>query len=313
MTNSATENSRSIAQVNRMLRSILEAETLEQFFWVGGKIDRFHKSERGHVYFDLVDDWTRIRCMMREERTGHIAFDLHNHLDVEVFGDVRFYEERGEAQINVVDLRLSDTVSASAPAMERLRAEGLYPPAKRQPPADIRRIGIVTSQSSRAIGDFESAYQSAGERGVLAPVRWKYSLLEGDRAVQSLADAIRSLDEEADVDLIAVIRGGGRQENFAPLDSYEIARAVLECKTYIVTGIGHHRDSTLADEMADYAASTPTAAAHYIADLCLKSQPKPASSPPSSKRSRIWILLMLAVAGAAIVVVVGALLTQVQG
>lgn len=287
MTDFATENRRSIAQVNRMLRSIVEAETLEQFFWVGGKIDRFHKSERGHVYFDLVDDRTRIRCMMREERAGQISFDLRNHLDVEVFGDVRFYEERGEAQINIVDVRLAEPSSARAPAIERLRAEGRYPPAKRRPPADIRRIGIVTSQSSRAIGDFESAYQSAGERGVLAPIRWRYSLLEGDRALQSLVDAIQSLDEDADVDLIAIIRGGGRQESFAPLNSYEVARAVSLCETFIATGIGHHRDSTLADEMADHAASTPTAVAHYVADLCLKSQPSKADTVTRDSHHRL--------------------------
>ena len=185
MTKPATEKRRSIAQVNRMLRSIVEAETLEQFFWVGGKIDRFYKSERGHVYFDLVDDKTRIRCMLWEEQAARFPYELRNHLDVEVFGDIHFYEEGGEAQINVVDVRVARATAETIPVVERLRAERLFPPVKRQPPARIRRIGIVTSQSSRAIGDFENAYQSVGERAVLAPVRWKYALLEGDRAVQS--------------------------------------------------------------------------------------------------------------------------------
>ena len=85
MTTVDTERHRSIAQVNRMLRSILEAETLEQFFWVGGRIDRFYRSERGHVYFDLVDDYARIRCFLREERAGRFPFDLRNHLDIEVY------------------------------------------------------------------------------------------------------------------------------------------------------------------------------------------------------------------------------------
>ena len=307
----ATDKRRSIAQVNRMLRSIVEAETLEQFFWAGGKIERFHKSERGHVYFDLVDDRTSIRCMIREERAGSIPFELHNHLDVEVFGDVRFYEERAEAEINVVDLRITKPSSAIAPAIERLRAEGLYPPAKKQPPASIRRIGIVTSQSSRAIGDFESAYQSAGERGVLAPIRWKYALLEGERALPLLVDAIRSLDDDEEVDLIALIRGGGRQQNFAALNSYELARAIIESATFVATGIGHHRDSTLADEVADHATSTPTAVAHFIAELCLREQPKPTASPPNSPRIPAWIMLILTLVAAAVIVAI--LLTQFQG
>lgn len=57
---SANENRRNIAQVNRMIRIIIEAETLENFFWVGGRIDRFYRSDFGHVHFELVDDKSRL-------------------------------------------------------------------------------------------------------------------------------------------------------------------------------------------------------------------------------------------------------------
>ena len=266
-----------------MLRSIIEAETLERFFWVGGRIDRLYKSDLGHVYFDLVDDNSRIRCLLREERAGLCPFELRNHLDIEVYGDVHYYEARAETQINVMELRVSDESTGTASAIERLRTQGLYPHAKQPPPACIRRIGIITSRSSRAIGDFESAYQGAGERRVLAPVMWKYVMLEGDRAVQSIIDAIVSLDKNPEIDAIAILRGGGRSENLATFDTFEIARAVIQCDTYTLTGIGHHRDSTLIDDLADYAASTPTAAAHFIAELCLRSLPSmPANTPPDS-------------------------------
>ena len=99
-----------MAQVSRMLRSIVEAETLEQFFWVGGRIDRLYKSDLGHIYFELVDERNRIKCVLWEERIGHVPFDLSNHLDVEVFGDVHFFESRAEAQINVSDIRRVDSV-----------------------------------------------------------------------------------------------------------------------------------------------------------------------------------------------------------
>lgn len=315
MTASAKENRRSIAQVNRMIRSILEAETLEQFFWTGGKIDRFYKSERGHVYFDLVDDRTRIRCMLREERSAQFPFELHNHLDVDVFGDVHFFEDRAEVQINVVDLRISEGSDGALPVIERLRAQGLFPPTKRQPPSRIRRIGIITGQSSRAIGDFESAYQSAGQHAVLAPVNWKYAPLEGDRAIQSILDAIIALDKDQEIDAIAIIRGGGRYENFAALNSYEIARAVCECSTFIVSGIGHHKDSTLTDEMADYAASTPTAVAIYMADLCQRSEPPkveqrryPANR--SARPSTALAIILLAVAIVSVLLLIAVMIGQ---
>ena len=351
MASPESEPRRSIAQVNRMLRSIVEAETLEQCFWVGGRIDRYYESELGHVYFDLVDDRKRIRCMLREERAGRYPFELRNHLDIEVYGDIHFYEERAEAQVNVLDLRAADDSAPSKPAIERLREEGLYPPRRRKSPARIQGIGIITSRSSRAIGDFENAYQSAGERGVLAPVSWKYVVLEGDRAIQSILDALSVLDEDPRVNVIAVMRGGGRTENLAVFDTYEIARAVARCNKYIVTGIGHHRDSTLADDLADFAASTPTAVAHYLAELCLRAlspqdaltprhpglpvaavsagaqrashNPQSAAEPQTSSveqppyerpsfTSNLLILILLALAVASVAVLAAMLITQMQ-
>lgn len=343
MTSTDSENRRSIAQVNRLLRSIIEAETLENFFWVGGRIDRFYKSDLGHVYFDLVDERSRIRCMIREELANQLPIDPRNHLDIEVYGDIHFYEDRAEAQINVLDLRVPDVSADRAPAIDRLRAKGLYPPTKKPPPAEIRRIGVITSRSSRAVGDFESAYQGAGERAVLAPVVWKYVILEGDRALQSIVDAVAALDEDPQIDVLAIMRGGGRSENLAIFDTYEIAQAIIGSRTYCVTGIGHHKDNTLADNVADYAASTPTAVAHYLADLCLRSlagAPLTSGHPPDTSRDAekcsqthegasaaasppqkgarpsrlpvvlVWLLVVLAIAS--VVVLLAVLLTLMQ-
>ena len=270
---------RSIAQLNRSLRSIVEAETLEHFFWAAGKVDRLYKSDRGHIYFDLVDDDARIRCMLREEQSGSIALELQNHLDVEVYGDVRFYERNAEAQINALKIRAVDADTDTRSVVDRLRAEGLYPPKRKPAPKRIRRIGILTSRSSRAVGDFETAYQAAGERSVLAPLTWQYVQLEGERARQSIVDGIKLLGGNRELDVIAIIRGGGRYENLAVFDDFEILRAIALCPKYIVAGIGHQRDHCLADDLADYVAATPTAAATYLAQLCLDSPPRAQPAP----------------------------------
>ncbi len=277
----SSENHRSIAQIARTLRSIIEAETLEHYFWVGGRIDRLYKSDLGHIYFDLVDGDSRIRCVLWEERVGHILFDLKNHLDVEVYGDVNFFERRSEAQINVLKIRQTNDTVHAASAIEKLRAEGLFPKVKKEPPATIRRVGLVTSRSSRAIGDFETTYQEAGRRAVLAPLSWQYTLLEGERAAQSIVDGINAHDANPEVDIIVIIRGGGRTENLAPFDELDVLRAIIGCSKYLVTGIGHHRDHVLADDVADYVVATPTAAAIHVANLCVsgKSPIKPARSP----------------------------------
>ncbi len=266
---SHTENHRSIAQIARTLRSVIESETLEHYFWVGGRIDRLYKSDLGHVYFELVDGQNQIKCVLWDERVGRIPFDLKNHLDVEVYGDVNFFERRAEAQINVLKIRQADDTVHAANAIEALRAEGRFPAIKRDPPTKIRRVGILTGRSSRAIGDFETTYQEAGARAVLAPIIWQYAMLEGDRAAQSIVDGINALNANREVDIIAIIRGGGRNENLAAFDELEVLRAIIGCRKYVVTGIGHHRDHVLADDVADYVVATPTAAAIYVAKLCM--------------------------------------------
>ena len=284
---------RSIAQVSRMLRSIIEAETLEHFFWVSGKIDRLYKSDRGHIYFDLVDDIFSIRCMLHERQSGDLAFDLKNHLDVEVYGDIHFYESRAEAQISVLDVRAMDSSTDNISTVDALRAEGLFPPQQKPAPNDIRRIGLITSRGSRAIGDFETTYQAAGERAVLAPLTWQYVHLEGSRAQQSIIDGITLLDNNSEIDVIAIIRGGGRHENLAVFDEVDVVRAINSSQKYTVTGIGHHRDHTLADDVADYVAATPTAAAMYLAELCLLNGRH--SGRSNLLHGRDWLVILLAI------------------
>ncbi len=283
-----------------MLRSILEAETLEHFFWVAGKIDRFYKSDLGHIYFDLVDGNSSIRCMLRERQSGDIDFDLKNNLDIEVYGDIRFFERRAEAQINVLKVRAVAASTVNVSAVEVLRAEGLYPPQRKSAPYRIRRIGLITSRSSRAIGDFETTYQAAGQRAVLAPLTWQYVHLEGNRAQQSIIDGIAMLDNNPDIDVIAIIRGGGRYENLAIFDDIDVLRAISRSQKYIVTGIGHQRDHTLSDDIADHVAATPTAAATYLADLCLSSSQSSAPSRPEPQPSRGYNVIVLALVALAI-------------
>lgn len=284
MSDTTQRNQRSLAQINRMIRHIVEAETLEYFFWTRGKIERCYRSDLGHIYFRLVDEKMHIRCMLREQQRGHIPFELRNGLDIEVYGHVQVYEEWARPQIQVTAARLINRAIDASPAVDVLKRERLYPPHRKPPPAAIRRIGIITSRSSYAIGDFENAYQSAGERAVLAPVKWQYVMLEGERAAPAIVDAIQKLDRDPEIDVIAILRGGGRSQHLSVFDNIDIARAIIQAKTFIITGIGHHKDATLADDVADIAVATPTEAAHRLAQISLQAanaaQMKPTDAAP---------------------------------
>ncbi len=271
MANQPAKNRRSIAEVNRTLRSVIEAETLEQYFWTSGVIQAFRKDKRGRCYFELVDENSSIRCTVPDRRQSDLPFKLENNLEVAVYGDVQYFQRWSRVEIVVRIIQLAAQADFVTPAIDRLRSAGLYPPQKRPPPKRIRRIGCITGPRSLAKGDFEATFYGIDEEIDLPPLNWRFSTLEDERATRSIADAIRSLDATTDIDAIAIVRGGGDQEAFAAFDSFEVAQAISRCQTFVVSGIGHHRDQTLSDQVADHVAATPTAAAHFLASLCLRS------------------------------------------
>ena len=151
MTKQPAENRRSITQVNRMLRSLIEAKTLEQYFWVGGAIQGLYQSDLGHCYFDLVDDKTRIRCMLPDNHRDALHFELEDNLDVEVYGDVRFYERGSQVQISVRDIRLRATSEPQPPAPSRAEpaASEMQPPAPKLP--EVALADLLPQEPSRAV------------------------------------------------------------------------------------------------------------------------------------------------------------------
>ena len=137
-------------------------------------------------------------------------------------------------------------------------------------PTLIRKIGLVTSKQSDALHDFEDTYRSEGG---LAAVKLSDVRLQGDQAPQVIADAIRRLGKSGDIDIIVLTRGGGRSADLSVFDSLLIAQAICRCPIPVITGIGHQRDHTLADEVADYKAITPTAVASFLARIKPPEQP----------------------------------------
>jgi len=305
MSEQATGDHRSIAQIGRMVRSIVEVETLDKCYWVGGKVNRYHKSDRGHIYFELVDGYNNLHYMLPERQSNYVDFDIKNDMEIEVYGDIQVYENNVQVQLIVQKAKLIDAQGQSViSAINQLTQEGLYPTTPKQPPEQPNQIGIITSRSSRAIGDFENTYQLMGQKVVLPPVIWEYVKLEGEEAVESIIEGIDKLQRNTDIDIIAIIRGGGRYENLVVFDDIDIARKIATSPKYIITGIGHYKDATLADEVADYVASTPTAVAHYLANLVITSTSGMTESNLPNRTNQITNLLIVIIGILFITVVV---------
>jgi exodeoxyribonuclease VII large subunit len=296
---STGENRRTVNEVNSMVRALVEQETLGYPFWLNGIVTRYFISNIGHVYFDLSDESFTISCMLQERRRGTIDFEIGNGMELEVFGSVRVYDKTAKVQIDVEQVRLvnHDAYVMEATVQEQLAQMGCWPPQKRPLPAIIQRIGVVTSRHSDALHDFEDTYRKEGGTGA---IQVENASVQGYQAPSQIAQAIERLNRDGKVEVIALIRGGGREDELAIYNDIAIAQAICQSAIPVITGIGHQRDDTLADQMADVKAITPTAAALELA----KRVPQIAVTPvvpaqvqtPSSGNNKLLIAAVIILA-----------------
>ena len=135
---------------------------------------------------------------------------------------------------------------------------GMFAPEyKKRIPTYIRRLGIVTAPTGAAVQDIRniSARRNPYVQLILYP-----ALVQGEGAVSSIVNGIRALDALG-VDVIIVGRGGGSIEDLWAFNEEEVARAIFECETPVISAVGHQTDTTIADFVADLRAPTPSAAA----------------------------------------------------
>lgn len=249
-----------------MVKAILEAETLGYPFWVGGMVKNFHLSDFGHIYFNLYDEDYSIRCMLPESVRGTLDFSISNGLEIEILGSVGVYDKRASIQIEVEKARLIDRTDykPDPSTIERLQAQNLWPHTQKALPETVRRIGLITSKQSEALQDFENTFRDENGQASVDVVDVR---LQGQQAPGQIANAISRLNHHGEVDVIVLTRGGGRADDLAVFNEYQIAEAICRSVIPVVTGIGHQRDDTFADQVADYSAYTPTAAAVHLARL----------------------------------------------
>lgn len=176
-----------------------------------------------------------------------------------------WWPKGGTLTMQVYDLRhvgIGDLLAKLETLRRTLAAEGLFDVARKQRlPFLPRRIGLVTGKDSDAEKD---VLRNAQLRWPAVQFRIRYASVQGDRAWSDVSGAIKSLDADPEVDVIIVARGGGDFQNLLPFSDERLIRAVAECRTPVVSAIGHEADRPLLDDVADLRASTPTDAAKRV-------------------------------------------------
>ena len=250
-----------VTQLTRYLKYKLENDPNLGLIFLKGEISNFKYHTRGHFYFTLKDDTSRISVMMFSSYVDKVKFTPKDGMKVMITGRIGVYEATGSYQI-YADSMIEDGVGnlyiAFQELKEKLAKEGLFDPKYKKPiPKIPERIGIITAPTGAAIKDILSTIK---RRFPLCETILFPSLVQGELAKDDLVKNLK-LADSYNLDVIILGRGGGSIEDLWPFNEEIVARAIFSCQTPIISAVGHEIDFTISDFVADLRAPTPTGAA----------------------------------------------------
>ena len=252
-----------VAELNFAIKQLLESNV--PLLWVRGEISNLVKAASGHFYFSLKDDQAQVRCVMFRHKNQLLGDSVANGRQVEVLAVVTLYEQRGDFQLTVEQIRpagLGVLYERFAQLKLKLESEGLFDAASKRPlPSYPKRIGIVTSLQAAALRDVLTTLRL---RLPSVPVVLYPAAVQGAGSAEQIAAAIRTASQRAECDVLIVCRGGGSIEDLWAFNEEVVARAIAASAIPVVSGVGHETDFTIADFVADERAPTPTAAAQRV-------------------------------------------------
>ena len=239
-------------------------ETLEYSFssvLIEGEVASFKVNQGKWIFFDLKDDETSIGCFMP---LWSLKMPIEDGMKVVV---------RGVPKLTRWG-KFSFTVSAVQPVGEgnlkksfemlkkKLEEEGLFDEIKKRPlPEDLERLGVISSTAAAGYADFIKIL-NARWGGIKVSVA--HTQVQGLDAAEQIIRALRYFNERNEVQVIAILRGGGSADDLAVFNNEDLVRAVAASKIPVIAGIGHEVDVSLVDLAADKRASTPSNAAELL-------------------------------------------------
>lgn len=250
-----------ISDLNRYIKAKFDTDIHLNKVYLKGEISNFKHHTRGHFYFTLKDENSRISAVMFASNTYNINFEPQDGMKVLLSGRVAVYEATGGYQIYVETMEqdgIGNLYLEYEKLKKKLLSEGLFDSKhKRLIPRYPQKIGVITAPTGAAIRD------------VLSTIKRRYpicetilfpALVQGIGAKESIVKQIE-LAQNYDLDVIICGRGGGSIEDLWAFNEEIVARAIYNSKIPIISAVGHEIDFTIADYVADLRAPTPTGAA----------------------------------------------------
>jgi exodeoxyribonuclease VII large subunit len=252
-----------VAELNLAIRQLLEGNI--PLVWVQGEISNLVKAASGHVYFSLKDGGAQVRCVMFRHKSRLSNHSLANGQAVEVLAAATLYEQRGDFQLIIEQMRPAGQgvlFERFEQLKQLLASQGLFSTeAKQILPGFPRAIGIVTSPQAAALRDVLATLHRRlpSVSVVLYPTP-----VQGTGSAEKITAAITLANQRAECDVLIVCRGGGSIEDLWAFNEECVARAIAASTIPVVSGVGHETDFTITDFVADERAATPTAAAQLV-------------------------------------------------
>ena len=251
----------SITALNKAIKNMFDSKPELNRVYIKGEISNFKHHTRGHFYFTLKDENSRIAAVMFASYASNINFEPEDGMKVLVSGRVTVYEATGGYQIYVDDMQLDglgNLYLEYEKLKKKLETEGLFDVSYKKPiPKYPKRIGIITAPTGAAIRDILSTIK---RRYPICETILFPALVQGTGAKESIVEQITRA-QDFDLDVIICGRGGGSIEDLWAFNEEIVARAIFASKIPIISAVGHEIDFTIADFVADLRAPTPTGAA----------------------------------------------------
>ncbi len=250
-----------ISDLNEYVKIMFDENSFLRKIYLKGEISNFKNHTRGHLYFTLKDETSRISAVMFYNKALSLKFKPEDGMNVLVEGRISCYPAQGTYQIYVESMEmdgLGNLYIEYEKLKKKLASEGLFDEKfKKTIPKYPQKIGIITAPTGAAIRDILSTIK---RRYPICETILFPSLVQGASAAPEIVKQIRRANE-FDLDVIICGRGGGSIEDLWAFNEESVARAIFESKIPIISAVGHEVDFTIADFVADLRAPTPTGAA----------------------------------------------------
>ncbi len=249
----------SVSEITGLVKQTLENEFDEVS--VIGEISNFKAHVSGHWYFTLKDSNAQINCTMWRGLNSYVFFTPQDGMKIITNGKITVYPPRGSYQLDVRSMKpagVGELQAAFEKLKQKLFEEGLFDEEHKKPiPRFPQRIGVVTAIDGAAFQDMKSI---ASRRYPLAELVIASCRVQGEGAAEEIVKSIKLLNQQNDIDVIVVGRGGGSLEDLWAFNEEIVARAIFASKIPVISAVGHEVDFTISDFVADLRAATPSAA-----------------------------------------------------